>query len=1039
MRRLSMPRASFQASINALFIGALIAEGYFFFEPISLRLSYLLMDLCRRSVSFLVLQIFLVLIIPFARWFVGKDFWIKTLIFLKSYRVDLFIAFLMGIFITISFNGFFLDPFRKWIWGLSMSQLGILIVTYVLLFFGTFLLEIFKSCHTQEEKPASLFLSDTAINDEADDELKFADKANKFAERVYNRGSTESLVFGLDAPWGTGKSSFLNLCQKYWLKNYEDKVIVHTFDPLRYENREHLLDKFISSLISKIKKHVFIPEIESAASKYAALLKDSKMSFSLFGLSIGLPFFGQSIDDVFENLEKVLLGVDQKIVIIIDNLDRLHLSEIKEILFTIKKAFTLPNISYVLCYDTVNISDLDGVSLSNSKAIYTNKGSEKFALQTIMQGSGDNTKIIEFLEKFINIKITLHIDKSLLLAFVKKNKDAFQKEDFIKNKGLSSKAFEGLKQIFDGNNSYQYTPFLGDLRKIKRLLNTIKILGIDDSYNFDNSDFDPKDLVNLLLIYINYPHIFRKIYETETQNKNGFFSVVTKYDPGYPKDEEAASGTALSSSDVMKYKNSIQYSRYIQSLPEEQQFLLNQVFDVSLKLSSYGNDIPTNVLTSYACFNGTGWNKTNNLEEYLLLITGYPPKNPHHKFFTNKRDEFVSGKDFDDIFADDIFSFSKKDDSHEQFWKVLVNTPSDQLPKEKAHEAINYLLSHLPEYSSIEDMGLRHTLVLYTIKLLDKFSWSDEEGTRWSNSDENIVSIAHWIFGEKEHLGMGIIEILPKSGVLGLLDLMAFRLSCCKDRGGDFYNLSRALSFHGNPKAPTSGNLRELVIEEMRELSQAVFEIFNTNYIQKGKNIFAEIDKLTLKKACGKWYTFFKTKIDLGELKKEELNTKLKKLKSTMKAFILYQLANTIVDSGIGCGFYDLKGNADQKGIFKAMNDYLFNVCFDGTKDKKNYYHFLEFLLSHSSSSISRVQRLKYQPNINESLRILDRDSLITFWKKNSIEIKKIKFGRKKVVTVNYEVSYKEALPNIFQQLDNLLLPAPSPKAPEPTDPLIEI
>lgn len=1000
MQKLSLPKDSLQATVVALIFGIFLGEFYLILEPINARLSEQIND--NRHFAFFGFQALLVFT-PFVASFFIKSVRAHIGRMLVSWRFDLLLSLISGVFLVFAFDGFYINAYRNWISGLNWHQLGICVFIYFFVFVCAPLLQAGRNFCIKKKSPPSFFLGDSAITSSEDDGLNFTEDADRLAERIYNNGSLESLIFGIDAPWGTGKSSFLNLCKEYWGKNHKDKLIVYTFEPTRFENRENLLDKFIHGLIGEIKKHAFAPEIEPLLSRYVRLLKSSNLSFSLFGFSVSLPFSDEPLDDTFVSLERAILNFDKKIIIIIDDLDRLHFSEIKEILYKIKNAFNLKNVSYVLCYDTKNLTGLAQGNLPDQ----------------------EHQSVIEFLEKYVTIKYNLYLDSKALLHYFSENKEKSLARYPFADPRLVSKAVGGLSDIFSSKEFHRYIPFIGDIRKLKRLINAILLLEVEKT-DFKNSDFNQTDLIHLLLIYINYPDIFRKIYYTEI-DKYGFFSAVTKYDQDeYPKEEEE------SFSGPLRYKNSINYNGYLKTLGEEQRFLLNKVFDVSEILGSHQSDVPQDIITSRACFNGAGWGNAQNLREYIQLITrmSRPLKTGQHRFYLNKRDEFFEGKKLENIFAEDEFSTQFADSIHEQFWRVLINTPSDKYSIEKSQEAIGYILNNLPKFSSLEDLGLRHTLVLFLIKLLDKIGWIDEEEGHSMNSEENIISIAHWIFGEKEHKGKGVLDILPKKnrGVMGMYDLLVFRLSCCRDRGGDIFNLSRALSIHGDPNAPTQGRMSEILKEQMRELSQAAFAFFKENYIDSGKNIFEEINKISLKSACGDWFEFYKSNFETADL-----NKRLLQLKSTLKPFMLYQLTNTTIDSGIGCGFFDPKGNKDKKGISKAMNEYLFNNCFDGEKNIKNYPHFLKFLLSHSSTGISsrsQTSRLKYQPNINESLRILDKDMLISFWKKHGKKIRNLGFEKKntKVVTVNYEVSYKEGLPGIYAQLDNLEPPAKAAK-----------
>jgi hypothetical protein len=950
---------------------------------------------------FWVVCIFYLLII--ISYLFRKDVWHRVLILTKSRRIDLLITFILGIILVYFLSGFYIDFLKKTISEWNWNQILLLSLLPIIFFVAIWVRKL-QLILKRRKNIKSFFISDDEVRNKNDDEFGFSEKAEIFAERVFDQGSPKSLVFGIDAPWGTGKSSFVNLCIEYWKKKHKNEMIIYIFNPLRYEDQENLLRKFIEGLIKEIKHNVFVPEIESLISKYAKLLKSTKASFSFFGIKFGPLFGSESMDDIFNRLEIALSNIDKKIVIVVDDLDRLNFSSIKEVLFVIKKAFTLPNISYVLCYDTENIKALEQKNL-------------------------DTEKIIEFLEKFINIKTSLYLDNKLLFEYFTENKNNSLKKNLLADPELVSKAVEGLRNIFESNDFHRYLPLIGDARKLKRLINTIMLLEVEKT-DFKNSDFDKQDIINLLLIYINYPNIFRKIYNTETQGKRGFFSLVTVFDHGYPRDKK--SGVNSDST----FKNSVEYQEYLKTskLSPQQKFILNKVFNASERqIDDSGNVIdsskviPREIITSYACFNGTILSSENrNLEKYLNLITKMyrPLKTKEYKYYVNAKDEILSKKLIEDVFTDKEFSFSKNEDTHEELWRVLASTDSKEFSVEKSKEIISYSLNVLPQYSLLEiesiGIGFRNTLTYFIAKLLDLVGWTDSKGKHgYNNTDENVIKISEWVFGEGGHKQEGILNILGKEerGVLGLHDLLSFRLKCCSDRGGDLFNLSRALIKHGDLEAPTSGMVRDIVVGEMREISQRVFQIFKSQYIDKDKNIFNEINKLTLENVCGKYFDYVKAKTESGDIK--NIDQKLFSLQSRMKAFIIYQLGNTIISSGIGCGYYNVIGKEDNKGISQATNKYLFEHCFNPQKDESNYKYFLDFLLI----NFSYITEGKYIPHINEFIRVLDDKKLKDYWCKHGVEIKSKNYESedRNIFTVNYIASYKEDLKSTFEVLDEFI------------------
>ncbi len=985
--------------IKAGFLGLLSAEAFFLSKVISLKLNDYLVS-SNHELAVLTLTVFSSLLIIVYLGIRGVFQSIITII--KSWRIDVFIAFGLGISLSVFFGGIWIEKYKYVVSLIDVTPLIILVLLPLAL--GLLLLlrlaQIWLIKRQNEESP--FFISDSEQKFIKDDLLNYSDEAIRFAERIYNDGSSDSLVFGIDAPWGIGKSSFVNFCIESWKdKKYDKKIIVYKFNPLKYEGRSNLLEKFVDGLVRTIQKNAYLPEIRPLFSKYSRFIS-GKASFSFHGINFEIFPGTYTADDAFDDLDSALENLNRKIIVIVDDLDRLSFSAVKDVLFNIKKSFTLPNISYVLCYDTENI-------ISAGKQ------------------SDDVDKIREFLEKFVNVKISLFLDSATLSKYVTDNfgqalKNNLQLDPYTLEK--IKRAIEGLVDIYKSSDFDRYQPFLGDIRKLKRLINTLVLFEIE-KVDFENSDFNKQDLIHLLLIYINYPNIFRKIYNAEIGGKRSFFSLVAPYEDNYPKNENRKFGEK-------EYKNSTKYSDFIKGLPANQQFLLNKIFAVSERFKNPNIDsISEEAKKTYACFNG-GWGSGRNLEEYLNLIVklAKPQKRGQYRFYLNSKNRLLRGESIEKVLSDKDFAYSESENSHEQFWRVITNSLSE-FNKEAGDRVITYLLKNIQNYSMLTNeeigVGFRHSLALFLTVILDNVGWIDGEGKHSQNNENNISEIAEWIFGDKRHLNSGVLQVLGDGdrGILGLYDLLAFRLFCSSDRGGDIYNLQRALLKHNSPSMPVSG---ATVKDEMREISQKVYQIFKETYVDKNINIFDLIDNLTLEDLTGKYLKFVKAKIKSKEVKDEDIERGVAELKSQMKAFITYQLGNSFISQGVGCGIYDSSGNADKNGIKNEVNQYLFNICFNPEKNPKNFEHFVGYLLINLANTFSSESDHKYVPSIDEFTKVLNREMLVNYWKKHSVSIRALNLPTqdKKIITVNYSASYKD-LEKIFKLFDDLGAPSEIP------------
>jgi len=946
---------------------------------------------------------------------------------IKSSRFDIFIAAGLSALVVFSNKNILSTYIQEHVMELnSDSVLLFFIIVFILSL--SCVLYVILQMFNRRKKVDSKFANDNPIRDSEGDLLDFSTKANSFAENIFHASQGKGLVFGVDAPWGSGKSSFLNLCKRYWEIKHKNELIVYEFSPLHYSTDANLLERFVDGLIKEIQKNVFIPEIRPLFSQYSKLIKIVN-GFSIFGVKIPEFASRRTINDVHNDLECALNGINRRIIVIVDDLDRIELKEIKNVLFAIRESFKFPNISYVLCYDTENINALE----ADTPEIET---------------------VNEFLEKFVNIKISIFLDKKNLENFVSKELKKVI-EDKTTDPELVAVVLSGLRDIFQSPEFHRYTSFVGDIRKLKRLVNTVVLLELY-KVNFDKADIDKFDLAHLLLIYINYPSIFRKIYNTETAGGYGFFSAVGPYDSEfYPKDKKRNNGER---SDT--YENSDVYNEYLEDLTDNQKFLIEQIFNVTRRLKRAKNNDSANhyinnedsyrkidsvsedIKTSLACFNGDKFTGSGrNLEDYLRLIAHLAPPEEEKQFapFKNWRDKIISEDiTIEQLFNQPEFSVELGEQKRQKLWRLIVNN-TRKLNQNVAGNLIRYLTQNISKYSLFENevlgVGLRHhDLPYFLVRLLNDAGYKGS--MNGNNTEENIKEIADWIFGEDTHKDEGILDALleDERGILGLYDSLSLRLICCSDRGGDIFNVSRAIAKHGNKEAPTAGDTRIIVKEEMREISQKIFGVFKSRYIDKKINIFSEVQKLSLDNITGEYSTYVRNQVKGGVISEDKLQADVEYTKFNALGFIVYQLGDDQINHGVGCGLYDPLGNADKGMIKNLMNKYLFERCFNPTTSENNYENLLSLLLRNIPFDALREDHFGKIPDfkLKTIVGVLDIQTLSEFWKEHREKIKKLNFensGKKIFMGTRYVnsdsedifASYQNDLPRVYKALDDYI------------------
>lgn len=829
--------------------------------------------------------------------------------------------------------------------------------------------------------PQLYFIADEEIGDEVEDLLSCDAQAKSFADTVLASGAHPGMVFGVDGPWGIGKTSFINLAERYW-EGAEDRVIVCRFEPLRYASQPDLADRLIRDLSASIQREVFAPEFRPAASRYSRLIK-GKADVSFLGFKLSLEPSEETVDELLDDIDEVLRRIGRRVIIVIDDLDRLDAKTTNNVLFATRRTFKLSQATYVLCYDT-----------------------------EILAGSKeDGAKAREFLEKFVTVKLSLFVDSSSLRDFLRRDWQraenqlgSIPSDTMVKLGAVLSE----LADILDDELAAKYLPLVGDLRKVKRFVNAMLLMQIEKS-DLGRTDFNKRDLINLMLLHLNYPGLFRCIYAEETEGRRGTFSVQREYGK-------------------RNFKNSEAFSELVAAHQGSAEFLLTQLFDVGTLALEAHTDVEEAVLRSRACFNHDDF---RNLEGYLKLIVRFATPEPQETFVLYKEavERVRNGAPITSVLTSPDFRLDRGEHAHDQFWRILVNE-SHSFTLVVAEDAIDTLIEFLPRYSSIQndDWGLRHTSIYSLLRLLDRAGWGRASGRRLPNSPENVVEIAWRIFGEHAYHGRGLLERLARSdrGVLGWKDLMLFRLQCSADRQGQLYNLNSALIVHSHKTAETSGLVIKLALMGMRRLSQEVFALFKRTYIDSRRNFLAEVDDASTEEFLGVGSSQRHKQVFRDNRSEEDaalLAQRVFMARTAVKSFVVYQLSNRLPPngSGVGCGYYDESGIGDVGEIAKRMNEYIFGVCFNPDSHEDNVLHFLDHCLSHLSSSfLSGESESGYFANKSEIPGGLDPIEMGLYWRRHRDHIRQrqLHISERCVFTPNYIASYRNYLQMLFAVLD---------------------
>jgi len=204
---------------------------------------------------------------------------------------------------------------------------------------------------------------DNPVRSVDDDLLGRAVIARSFAQQVLALDTTEGIVVGILGAWGSGKTSLVNLARD----EFEHAGIpILDFNPWMFSGAEQLVESFFVEIAAQLKMRPGLAEVGKD-------LEDYGETFS--GMA-WLPLVGpwiergrgavkiiakilqrrkEGVGGRRAKLEKALVALDQPIIVVLDDIDRLSTSEIRDVFKLVRLTASFPNIIYVVAFDRLRV------------------------------------------------------------------------------------------------------------------------------------------------------------------------------------------------------------------------------------------------------------------------------------------------------------------------------------------------------------------------------------------------------------------------------------------------------------------------------------------------------------------------------------------------------------------------------------------------------------------------------------------------------------------------------------------------------------
>ena len=209
--------------------------------------------------------------------------------------------------------------------------------------------------------------NDKPIENASQDLYGFTKYVEALVPRIIELDSSNTWSIAINAPWGAGKTSFINLIIEEIGKKADYEII--KFNPRNSKSVNHIQEDFFYTLAS-------------ALSKY-----DSRCSHTIKAYMVSLQLIDKSgvinklvdfysiwnKEDLKKTIEHTISSLKKKVLVVIDDFDRLTKEEILEVLKLIDKNAAFPNITFLTAYDKAQVNKILNPEYKPDDACFTDK------------------------------------------------------------------------------------------------------------------------------------------------------------------------------------------------------------------------------------------------------------------------------------------------------------------------------------------------------------------------------------------------------------------------------------------------------------------------------------------------------------------------------------------------------------------------------------------------------------------------------------------------------------------------------------------
>lgn len=206
-----------------------------------------------------------------------------------------------------------------------------------------------------ETENLNVLSADNPLTDPKEDKLGYAPFAENLAKSICKMSPPDGLVMAVYAPWGSGKSTLLNFIIHYLeQKPEEEQPIIVPFNPWWFSGQKNLTKSFFDQLLGVLyeKWESWEKDFKKKISNWAERVSSVPHVFTKgLAAAANILIEPKDIHKLKKEIEEKLKEQNKRILIVIDDIDRLTAEEIRQLFRVIKAVANFHNVIYLLLFD----------------------------------------------------------------------------------------------------------------------------------------------------------------------------------------------------------------------------------------------------------------------------------------------------------------------------------------------------------------------------------------------------------------------------------------------------------------------------------------------------------------------------------------------------------------------------------------------------------------------------------------------------------------------------------------------------------------